>query len=156
MNNDQAILDTRKAITGKDGQVFITTSSGNTIFLAELENFQAQLNVSNTDFQPVGSALSFAIPTGYTVSITFSEMVVRDDVMLTEIFEDLKRGYLPSWDFQGKLGRRDGQESRQVYRNCILDGSLDLMNITPGEIIKRALSLRCNAIPEMLSAFTTV
>lgn len=155
MNNNQAILDTRNLITGKDGQVFVTTSKGNTIFLAEVETFQAQLNISNTDVQPVGSALSFAVPTGYTVAVSYTEMVVRDDVMLTEIFEDLQNGYFPTWDFQGKLSRRDGQESRQVYRNCVLDGSLDLMNITPGEVIKRAMSFRCNAIPEMLASFKT-
>lgn len=155
MNNDQAILDIRKLVTGKDGQVFVTTSSGNQIFLAEIENFQAQMNVSNTDVQPVGSALSFAVTTGYTVSITYTEMVVRDDVMLNEIFDDLKKGLFPTWDFQGKLCRRDGQESRQVYRNCVLDGSIDFMNITPGEVIKRAMSFRANAVPEMLALFKT-
>ncbi|MBC3798027.1 phage tail tube protein [Acetobacterium tundrae] len=156
MNNDQAILDTRNLITGKDGQVFVTTSSGNTIFLAEVDTFKSQLNVKNTDVQPVGSMISFAVPTGYTVAISYTEMVIRDDVMMEEIFEDLQKGYLPTWDFQGKLNRRDGQVSRQVYRNCVLDGSLDLMNITPGDVIKRAMSFRCNAIPEMLALFATV
>ena len=155
MNNNQATLDVRNLITGKDGQVFITTSSGNQIFLAELDDFTAQLNVSNIDVQPVGSALTFAVPSGYTVAVNFTEMVVRDDVMLKEIFDDLQKGYFPSWDIQGKLSRRDGQVSRQVFRNCMLDGSLDLMSIKPGEVVKRAVSLRCNAIPELMELFKT-
>ncbi len=36
---------------------------------------------------------------------------------------------------------------------CVPDGSVDLQNLTPGEIIKRAWSFRCNASPEMIEQF---
>ena len=150
--SDQSILDVRKLITGKDGQLFVTTKAGTNIFLAEVDTFQAQISPANTDYQPVGSALVFAVHTGYSVTLTLTEAVVRDDVMLEELISDLQEGYFPSFDFQGKLRRRDGRAERIVYRNCVPDGSIDLQNLTPGEIIKRSWSFRVNASPEMLQS----
>ena len=152
--SDQSILDVRKLITGKDGQLFVTTRAGTNLFLAEVDTFQAQISPANTDYQPVGSALVFAVNTGYSVTLTLTEAVVRDDIMLEELISDLQQGYFPSFDFQGKLRRRDGKAERIVYRNCVPDGSIDLQNLTPGEIIKRSWSFRVNASPEMLQSFT--
>lgn len=154
--NDNSILDVRKLITGKDGQLFVTTKAGTNIFLAEVDTFQAQLSPANTDYQPVGSALVYAVNTGYSVTLTLTEAVIRDDVMLTELLDDIQHGYFPAYDFQGKMRRRDGQAERIVYRNCISDGSIDLQNLTPGEIIKRAWSFRVNAAPEVLQYFTGI
>jgi hypothetical protein len=151
--NDQSELDVRRLITGKDGQLFVTTQKGVNIFLAEVDTFQAQLSPSNTDYQPVGSALVYAVNTGHSITLTLTEAVVRDDVMLEELINDLQAGYFPGFDFQGKMRRRDGQAERIVYRNCIPDGTIDLQNLTPGEIIKRAWSFRVNATPEMLEKF---
>ena len=154
--NDASILDVRQLITGKDGQLFVTTGAGTNIFLAEVDTFQAQISPANTDYQPVGSALVFAVNTGYSVTLTLTEAVVRDDIMLTELIADLQNGYFPFFDFQGKLGRRDGQAERIVYRNCISDGTIDLQNLTPGDIIKRAWGFRVNATPEMIQSFTGI
>ena len=151
--SDVSLLDVRKLITGKDGQLFVTTKKGTNIFLAEVDTFQAQMNPTNTDYQPVGSALTYSVNTGYTVTLTLTEAVVRDDVMLTELIADIQKGYFPTYDFQGKLRRRDGQVERLVYKNCVPDGSIDLQNLTPGEIIKRAWSFRVNATPEILNSF---
>lgn len=152
--NDQSLLDVRKLITGKDGRLFVTTKKGTNLFLAEVDTFQAQLSPANTDYQPVGSALVYAVNTGYSVTLTLTEAVVRDDVMLTELIADLQNGYFPAFDFQGKMRRRDGQAERVVYRNCVPDGTIDLQNLNPGEIIKRAWSFRVNATPEILENFT--
>ena len=152
--NDQSLLDVRKLITGKDGRLFVTTKKGTNLFLAEVDTFQAQLSPANTDYQPVGSALVYAVNTGYSVTLTLTEAVVRDDVMLTELITDLQNGFFPAFDFQGKMRRRDGQAERVVYRNCVPDGSIDLQNLTPGEIIKRAWSFRVNCTPEILENFT--
>lgn len=153
--NNQSTLDTTKIITGKDGQVFITLSDGSQIFLAEVDTAQGQLNVNNTDYQPVGSPLVYAVNTGYSVSLTMTEVVIRDDVMLTKLYEDLRNGYMPIYEFQTKLRRRDGQAQRQVFRNCVPDGTVDLFNLQPGEIIKRPWSFRVNATPELLEHFQT-
>ncbi|MFP3153135.1 phage tail tube protein [Lachnospiraceae bacterium ZAX-1] len=151
--NDQSMVDVRKLVSGKDGQLFVTTKKGTNIFLAEVDTFQAQISPSNTDYHPVGSALIYAVNIGYTVTLTFSEAVVRDDVMINELISDLQKGYFPSFDFQGKMTRRDGKVQRIVYRDCIPDGSIDLQNITPGEIIKRAWSFRVNSAPDILQSF---
>ena len=124
--NDQSLLDVRKLISGKDGRLFVTTKAGTNLFLAEVDTFQTQISPANTDYQPVGSALIYAVNTGYSVTLTLTEAVVRDDVMLTE---------------------------RVVYRNCVPDGTIDLQNLNPGEIIKRAWSFRVNATPEILEFF---
>ncbi len=154
MLNGQSILDTTKLMTGKDGQLFVIQNDGTQIFLAEVDTFQAQLSVNNTDYQPVGSALSYAVSTGYSVTLTLTEAVVRDDVMLKKLFDDIKQGYFPTFDFQGKLRRRDGQYARQIFKNCIPDGSIDIMNLSPGDIIKRSWSFRVNSIPEQIEWFT--
>ena len=151
--NDQSTLDVRNLLTGKDGQLFVTTKAGTNIFLAEVDTFQAQLSPANTDYQPVGSSLIFAVNTGFNITLTLTEAVVRDDVMMEELLNDLNEGYFPAYDFQGKLRRRDGQAQRLVYRWCVPDGTVDLQNLNPGEIIKRAWSFRVNATPEMLETF---
>lgn len=151
--NDQSTLDVTKIITGKDGQVFLTLSDGSQIFLAEVDTAQAQINVNNTDYQPVGSPIVYAVNTGYSVTLTLTEVVVRDDVMLTKLYEDLRNGYMPTYEFQTKLRRRDGQAQRQVFRNCTPDGTVDLFNLQPGEIVKRPWSFRVNASPELLEHF---
>lgn len=151
--NDTSLLDVRKLISGKDGQLFVTTKAGTNLFLAEVDTFQTQLSPTNVDYQPVGSALIYAVNTGYSVTITLIEAVVRDDVMIKEFIEDVQKGYFPTFDFQGKLRRRDRQTERMVYRNCVPDGTIDLQNLNPGEIVKRAWSFRVNATPEMLEYF---
>ena len=151
--NDQSILDVRKLITGKDGQLFVTTSKGVNMFLAECDTFQVQLSPTNTDYQPVGSALTYAVNTGYSLTLTLTEAVVRDDGMFEELLNDIQQGYFPGYDFQGKLRRRDGQVQRIVYRQCVPDGTIDLQNVTPGEIVKRSWSFRINASPEVIDLF---
>jgi len=148
-----SVLDTRKLITGKDGQLFVTNSAGVNIFLAEVDTFQSQLSPANVDYQPVGSALVYSVNTGYSLSLTFTEAVVRDDVMLEELLNDIKEGFFPGFDFQGRMRRRDGQGQRIVYRNCVPDGTIDLQTLTPGDIVKRNWSFRCNATPENLELF---
>jgi len=154
--NDPSILNVRHLITGKDGQLYVTTRYGTNIFLAEVNTFQSQLSMNNTDYQPVGSALVYAVTTGYTITLTLTEAVIRDDIMLSELISDMQQGYFPGFDFVGKLRRRDGQSERVVYRWCVPDGSIDLQKLQPGEIIYRDWSFRCNATPELLEKFENV
>lgn len=152
--NDQSTLDVRKLISGKDGQLYVTTKAGENLFLAEVDEFTVTINPANTDYQPVGSSLVYSVNTGYSLSISFSEALVRDDVMMTEFLEDLQTGYFPTWDFQGKMRRRDGQAQRIVYRNCVPDGEISAQVLKPGEIVKRNWGFRVNAAPELLEHFT--
>ena len=68
MLNQQSILDVTKLMTGKDGQLFVTQKDGTQLFLAEVDTFTAQLSQNNVDYQPVGSALVYGVPSGYSRS----------------------------------------------------------------------------------------
>ena len=153
MINDASILDTRKLMTGKDGRAFVECG-GEQVFLAELDTFSVKMNVTNQNCQPVGSILEYAVNTGVSYTLELSELVVRDDVIMKPIQDKIREGKMPYFVFQGGAERWDGQEQRVTLRNCTPDGSLDLLNITPGEIIKRAMTFRINSIPEWLKTLT--
>lgn len=147
-------FDERKLLSGKDGRVYVSIDD-KTYFLAETASFTAALNFTNADVQPVGSALILAVTTGYTVAITMTEYVIRDDVTIKPIIEALAKGKVPRYIFQGVLDRTvmDGQESRQTFRNCVPDGTFNLLNFTPGEVVQRETAFRGNATPEIIKAF---
>lgn len=149
MINNASVLDTRKLMTGKDGRVFLEFD-GEQFFYAEVESFNLNMNVTNTDVQPVGSILQYAVNTGVSYNVTMSEMVVRDDLIAQPIQKKIAEGKMPTFTFQAGSERWDGQEQRVVLRNCTPDGTIGLLNLTPGEVIKREMSFRVNDIPEWL------
>lgn len=146
----QATLDPRKVMTGHDGKLYITVA-GKSYFMANVDTFQAQLNFSNTDFQPIGDLMTYAIPISVNCTITFTEAVVSDDFILAPILDALARGEVPVFDFRGTLDRKyDEQTQELTYSNCVPDGAFDIQNFNPGEVIKRASSFRVNKIPRYL------
>lgn len=153
MINDASVLDTRKLMTGKDGRLFVEVN-GEQIFLAEIDQFSVSQNTTNVDAQPVGSILVYAVNSGVSYSITMSEMVVRDDLIMEPLIESIRAGKMPTYNFQGGAERWDGQEQRMTFRNCTPDGEFTILNLTPGEIIKRNMSWRINSIPEWLSSLS--
>ena len=153
MINNASILDTRKLMTGKDGRVFLDFD-GEQFFYAEVDTFNLTMNVTNTDVQPVGSILVYAVNTGVSYNITLSEMVVRDDLLAQRIQQKIAEGKMPTFTFQAGAERWDGQEQRVVIRNCTPDGTVGLLNLVPGEVIKREMSFRVNDIPEWLKTLS--
>lgn len=149
MINEAAVLDTRKLMTGKDGRIFVEID-GEQTFLAEVDQFTVNMNVTNVDAQPVGSIVVFAVNSGVSFSLSFSEMVVRDDIIMYPLIEAIRAGKMPTYNFQGGAERWDGQEQRLTLRNCTPDGEFNLLNLTPGEIIKRNQNYRINSVPEWL------
>ena len=147
----ESTLDPRKVMTGHDGKLYITIK-GVSHFMANVDTFQSQLNFSNTDFQPVGDLQSYAIPTGFTCTLTYTEAVISDELVMAPILEALAEGFVPTFDFRGTLDRAyDSQSEVLTYGNCVPDGAFDIQNLTPGEVIKRATSYRVNSIPKFLS-----
>ncbi|MDR1822023.1 MAG: phage tail tube protein [Oscillospiraceae bacterium] len=147
-------LDTRKVMTGKDGRLFVTNKAGAGLLLAEVEQFVFTANFTNVTRQGVGTIQTQSIPASIAYTLTFTETVVRDDVLVTEMLDSIKNGFVPFFDFQGALSRFDGQESRVVLRECIPDGSVNLMNVVPGEILKREWTFAVNDVPEWLKTLT--
>lgn len=149
-SRDGNTLDPRKVMTGHDGKLYITVE-GVSYPLLNVDTFQAQLNFTNTDFQPIGDLLNYAIPTGLSVNLTFTEAVVTDEYVLEPILSSLKRGVVPTFDFRGTLDRQyDAQEEQITYNTCVPDGTFDIQNLTPGEVIKRSTSFRVNSVPEAI------
>lgn len=85
---DSGAFDPRNILRGYDGELY----DGDGNFLAEVNEWQAQINFDNTDYQPAGKKIKWAIPQSYTVTLTFTETVVKDARLLQKVIEGLKDG----------------------------------------------------------------
>lgn len=95
---DQGYLDPRFILRGNDGELY--DLDGN--FLAEVPEWRAQYNVTNVDYQPGGQKLVWAVPVSYTVTLTFTETVIRDALLLQKLAEGLRDGVPdPVFNFMG-------------------------------------------------------
>lgn len=148
---NNSTLDTTELMTGKDGKLFVEVNGVNT-FLAEINEFKVAMNVNTAEYQGVGSILEGTVPTGVTFDLTYTEAVIRDDVIMAPLLNAIQNGYLPVYNFQGVNTKPDGSsEGRIAFNNAVPNGTIDLMNLTPGDVIKRANSFRLNSIPKMIS-----
>jgi len=83
---DSGPFDPRNILRGYNGELY----DGDGNFLAEVNQWQAQVNYTNTDYQPAGSKLTWAIPQSYTVTLTFTETVIRDARLLQKVIAGLR------------------------------------------------------------------
>lgn len=139
------LINPTKIRTGKDGELY--DDNGN--FLANVNTWQVQVNVGNTDYQPAGSMHQVAVLASTSATLTFTETVVKDTTILKKIMDALKGGSQPALNFQGKLNGADGTATRVVMRSCVPDGAIDMLNIQPGDIISRPWSFRVNELPDI-------
>ena len=85
---DSGILDPRNILRGHHGELY----DGDGNFLAEVNQWQARINFTNTDYQPAGEKITWAVPTSYTVTLTFTETVIKDSRLLKKVIAGLKKG----------------------------------------------------------------
>lgn len=149
-------LDPRKVMTGHDGRLYCT--AGNvSVCMCNVDTFQSQMNFSNIDFNPVGDRLTYAIPGNISVSLSITEAVVSDEYTIGPLLDAIEKGEKPVYTFRGVLDRDyDSQQEDITYQNCVPDGSWDIQNLTPNDVLKRALNFRCNAIPKRLKQLTNI
>jgi len=141
-------------MTGKDGRLFV--EAGNVmVFLAEINTYSVTMNVNTVEKQPVGSILVHRIPTGVTFDLTFTEMVVRDDLIMEPLLEAINKGNLPDYNFQGVAIKPDGTEQRISFNNAVPNGSFGLQSLTPGEVIEREQTFALNKIPQFIDALAS-
>ena len=138
--NNQAISDARKVMTGKNGGLYNAKGK----LLASIETFQAQMNVSNQKYRPLGTPKEFEIFDSYGTTLTFTECVVEASGFISDLVAMQSTLEMPEWKFQGVIKGRNGSEERFIYPNCIPSGNIDLQNISVGSIIKRQWSLYVN------------
>lgn len=147
-------LNTTELMTGKDGRLFVEFN-GTNVFLAEINTYTVQMNVNTAEKQPVGSILVHRIPTGVTFDLTYTEMVIRDDLIMEPLLKAIQNGQIPTYNFQGVAYKPDGQEQRLAFNNCVPNGTFGLQNLTPGEVIEREQSFAINSIPSFISAIAS-
>ena len=83
---DSGTFDPRSILRGYNGELY----DGDGNFLAEVNTWQVQINYTNTDYQPAGSKLTWAVPQSYTVTLTFTETVIRDARLLQKVIAGLR------------------------------------------------------------------
>lgn len=147
-------LNTTELMTGKDGRLFVEFN-GKNVFLAEINTFAVNMNVNTTEKQPVGSILVHRVPTGVTFDLTYTEMVVRDDLIMEPLLAAIHQGKIPVYNFQGVTEKPDGQEQRLAFNNAVPNGTFGLQTLTPGEVIEREHSFALNSIPEFISSLAS-
>lgn len=147
-------LNTTELMTGKDGRLFVEFNGTNT-FLAEINTYSVNMNVNTAEKQPVGSILVHRIPTGVTFDLTYTEMVVRDDLIMEPLLEAIQNGQVPVYNFQGVAYKPDGQEQRIAFNNAMPNGTFGIQTLTPGEVIEREQSFALNAIPSFISSIAS-
>jgi hypothetical protein len=153
MSNNNT-LNTTELMTGKDGKLFVEVD-GKNVFLAEINTYSVVMNVNTTEKQPVGSILVHRIPTGVTFDLTYTEMVVRDDLIMEPLLAAIAEGKLPTYNFQGVAYKPDGQEQRIAFNNAVPNGSFGLQTLTPGEVIEREQSFALNSIPQFIKSLAS-
>lgn len=147
-------LNTTELMTGKDGRLFVEFN-GRNVFLAEINTYSVNMNVNTTEKQPVGSILVHRIPTGVTFDLTYTEMVIRDDLIMEPLLASINEGLIPVYNFQGVAVKPDGQEQRIAFNNAVPNGTFGLQNLTPGEVIEREQSFALNSIPQFISTLAS-
>lgn len=147
-------LNTTELMTGKDGRLFVEFNKKN-YFLAEINTYSVNMNVNTAEKQPVGSILVHRIPTGVTFDLTYTEMVVRDDLIMEPLLEAIQSGQIPVYNFQGVAYKPDGQEQRLAFNNAVPNGTFGIQTLTPGEVIEREQSFALNSIPSFISSLAS-
>ena len=146
MYNNRGPADARNVLSGKDGLLY--SESG--LLLATMETYQAQINVTNATYQPLGDTQQHEHLTAYSVTLNFTATVVEDTSFFQELFQQIMHVGQPlMWTYQGVLKGRNGSEERIIYRDCVPSGNTDLQNVTAGDLIKRQWSLFVNRPPEL-------
>jgi hypothetical protein len=83
---DSGTFDPRHILRGYNGELY----DGDGNFLAEVNTWQAQINFTNTDYQAAGNKIVWAVPQSYSVTLTFTETVIRDAILLQKIIAGLQ------------------------------------------------------------------
>lgn len=85
---DSGSFDPRNILTGTDGLLY----DGDGNLLAEVNEWQAQVSFENIDYSPAGKKINWSIPDRYSVTLTFTETVVRDATLLQKVIDGIRDG----------------------------------------------------------------
>ena len=144
-------LNVKELMNGTDGCLSVEYE-GKMIELLEVENYSLSMNIAAAQKQFCGDPTIKSVPTGASYTLTISECVVRDEPIVLVILDSLKKGKFPTFNFQSRLEKPDGQEQRFGLNDCVPSGEFGLQNVTPGEICTRPMNFAINEVPEVISS----
>ena len=148
-------FDTRKLMTGKDGKLFVTVD-GTSVWFASVEEFAVGVNFSIVDFHPAGDIQTYGVPDSVKFTASFTEAVVRDDLTIQPMLDSIKNGKVPTFSLQaGVTEPLAGGESKYLLDECIPDGDTNILEVKPGEIIKRQCQFIVNSVPDSIKALVS-
>lgn len=151
--NDRGLYDkdARYVFSGKDTVIY----DGDGTLLSTIESFQAQVSFTNATYQALGSPIQQEFLTGYAVTITASQCIIKDDKFVRDIVDFFHVGrHAPTWNIQSVIKGYDGSESRFIFYDCVPTSQIDLHNFTVGDIVKRALNFHVNQPPDLQKLLT--
>jgi hypothetical protein len=74
--------DPTKVLRGCDGILFDNDLG---VALLQVNTWHLSYNVANTEWDQAGSCLRLAVPTAYSITLTFTETVIRDSDVLARV-----------------------------------------------------------------------
>jgi len=148
--NNRGPQDVRRVFSGKDAALYSEAGE----LLATITQFQAQINVSNATFNPLGSAQTYKHLLSYEVTITAQETVIETGLFIQEMYAWLMHGLPVDWTLRSHIAGWNNTNESVIFRGCVPDGQLDLVNATVGELWVRSWNLHVNNPPELQSLLT--
>lgn len=148
--NNRGTQDVRRLFSGKDAAIYSEDGE----LLATITQFQAQINVSNATYNPLGSAQTYKHLLSYEITLTIQETVIESSRFLKDVYNWLMNGWPTMWTFRAQVEGWNGSVESTVFRDCVPDGQLDLYNANVGELWVRSWTLHVNAPPEMQKQLT--
>ena len=139
-------------MTGKDGKMYIEVD-GVSVWYASVEELEINANFTNTDFQPAGDYQQYGVPTSIKYTLSFTEAVIRDDLMLVPLLEKVRQGSVPTFNFAGSSTEPfSGGQQKFLCNECVPDGDTNILSVKSGEIIKRQFSFIINSVPDCIKS----
>lgn len=97
---DSGTFSPTQILRGYDGRLY----DGDGNFLAEVASWTLRMSFRNTDYQAAGQKISWRIPQGYSVMLTFTETVIKDARILAKVVAGIRANSPDAvLNFQGVL-----------------------------------------------------
>jgi hypothetical protein len=124
-------------IVGKDGKMFIFRKG---ILFATVNNFTACVIETRREMQRVGDYAQSMVMS-YKFVLVLKEITIDDTVEAETYVDEITRGLIPVFDFQGIMKRKDGMGEKITFRDCIVAGAIDTGQLLTGNLDEMVLSV---------------
>lgn len=148
--NQRGTQDARRILSGKDGCIFDEDGE----LLASVTQFTASVNINTQTYNPLGAMQTYKAPVSYEVTLTLNETVIETSKFIQDLYTMMNEGTPVYWSFQAVMRGYDGSEERVIFRDCLPQDSLDLINAQVGELWVRSWTLAVNSPPSLQNLLT--